>query len=48
VKIRIRHEYRGIPYELEMVTEALEDISQLHGIITKIHMFIDRIVEAQG
>ena len=47
MKIRIRHEYRGVPYELEMETEALEDISLLHGIITRIHMFINRIVEAE-
>ena len=47
MKIRIRHEYKGVPYELEMETEALENISLLHGILTKLHMFIDRIVEAQ-
>ena len=48
MKIRIRHEYRGVPYELEMETEALENISFLDEILTRIHRFIDRIMETEG
>ena len=47
MKVRIRHEHRGVPYTIEMETEALENIAALHGIICKIHRFIDRLLDTR-
>ena len=46
IKVRIKHQYRGIPYEIEMDCEALRSLDALDDILMRIHAFIDEIVGA--
>ena len=46
IKIRIKHSYRRIPYEIEMDCEALRSLDALDDLLMRIHAFIDEVVEA--
>jgi actin-like ATPase involved in cell morphogenesis len=46
VKVKIKHLYRGIPYEIEMDAESISSLDALDDLLMRIHAFIDEIVEA--
>ena len=44
VKVRIRHEYRGIPYEIEFELSKPKQLDLLPSVIDEIIKFIDNIL----
>jgi len=44
VKVRIRHEYRGIPYEIEFELSEPKQLDLLPGVIDEIIKFIDNML----
>ena len=45
VKVRIKHQYRGVPYEIEVDSDSLGALDLLDGLLDQVYDAIDRILE---
>ena len=48
IKVRVRHRYRGVPYELEFTLSGMSQLSLLSGAIDGVVKFIDKILERRA
>ena len=45
VKVRIRHSYRGVPYEIEIDSNSLRTLDLLDDLLNQVYDAIDRLLE---
>ena len=45
VKVRIKHQYRQIPYEIEIDANSIGTLDLLDGLLDQVYNAIDRILE---
>ena len=45
VKVRIKHSYKGVPYEIEIDSDSLGALDLLDGLLDQVYDTIDRILE---
>jgi len=45
VKVRIRHSYRGVPYEIEIDSNSLKTLDLLDDLLDQVYNAIDRLLE---
>jgi len=45
VKVRIKHSYKGVPYEIEIDSDSLGALDLLDGLLDQMYDAVDRILE---
>ena len=45
VKVRIKHQYRGVPYEIEIDSNSIKTLDLLDDLLNQVYSAIDRILE---
>ena len=45
VKVRIKHQYRGVPYEIEIDSNSIKTLDLLDDLLNQVYNAIDRILE---
>ena len=45
VKVRIKHSYKGVPYEIEIDSDSLGALDLLDGLLDQVYDTIDQILE---